>query len=100
MVMFAALGDADNAFMLARTLYQRQDSKPTSNGTSSHFLTATDRMRRDPRFMPLASQAGLVEYWTTTGKWPDFCAQPGLPYDCRAAARALTQPAALARPSR
>jgi TolB-like protein len=92
MQMFAALGDVDSAFMLARTLFPRQDSKLPSNSTLPLFLMTTDSMRRDPRFMPLAAQAGLVNYWETTGKWPDFCAQPGVPYDCRAAAKALTTP--------
>jgi len=90
MQMFAALGDVDSAFMLARTLYPRQDSRLPSAPTAQLFLTATESMRRDPRFMPLAAQVGLVDYWVTTGKWPDFCAQPGLPYDCRATAMALT----------
>jgi TolB-like protein len=83
MVMFAALGDVDNAFMLARTLFPRQDTKLPSSPTSALFLTATDSMRRDPRFMALALQAGLVDYWVKTGKWPDFCADPDLPYDCK-----------------
>jgi hypothetical protein len=42
-------------------------------------------MRRDPRFMPFAATLGLVAYWRATGKWPDFCSEPGLPYDCRKA---------------
>jgi hypothetical protein len=50
-------------------------------------------MRRDPRFMPLAAKVGLVANWENTGKWPDFCDEPGLPYDCRAAAKALASPA-------
>ena len=44
--------------------------------------------RRDARFMPLAERLGLVDYWIATDKWPDFCSEPDLPYDCRAAARA------------
>jgi DNA-binding winged helix-turn-helix (wHTH) protein/TolB-like protein len=90
MRMFAKLGDVDSAFALARTLYVPQGSSRARGNTLLLFQRVTDGMRRDPRFMPLAAQAGLVDYWTTTGKWPDFCSQPGLPYDCRAAARALT----------
>ena len=88
--MFAGLGDVDSAFMLARTLFARQDSRPTSNATTPLFLHVTGGMRRDPRFMPLAAKAGLVEYWTATGKWPDFCAEPGLSYDCLAAAKVFS----------
>ena len=47
------------------------------------FGPATAALRRDLRFMPLAAKLGLVGYWRASGKWPDFCAEPGLPYDCR-----------------
>jgi hypothetical protein len=43
-------------------------------------------MRRDPRFMPLAARFGLPQYWLASGEWPDFCSEPGLPYDCKAEA--------------
>jgi TolB-like protein len=92
MQMFAKLGDVDTAYTLAKTLYTPQDSQPTRASTAPLFQSVTDSMRRDRRFMPLAVQAGLVSYWATTGKWPDFCAQAGLPYDCHAAAKGLTRP--------
>ena len=41
-------------------------------------------LRRDPRFMVIARRYGLVDYWTATGRWPDFCFEPDLPYDCKA----------------
>jgi hypothetical protein len=42
--------------------------------------------------MKLAARAGLVDYWKTSGHWPDFCSMPDLPYDCRKeAARLATQ---------
>lgn len=28
-----------------------------------------------------------LDYWMATGRWPDFCADPNLPYDCREAAQ-------------
>jgi len=43
-------------------------------------------MRRDPRFMALANKFGLPQYWRATGKWPDFCAEPQLSYNCQAEA--------------
>jgi hypothetical protein len=46
--------------------------------------------RADPRFMPLAAQYGLVDYWTRSGHWPDFCTERDRPYDCAAVARELT----------
>ena len=54
------------------------------------FYPTTAAMRRDPRFMPLAAKLGLTAYWRATGKWPDFCAEPGLPYDCRKEADRLS----------
>jgi hypothetical protein len=41
--------------------------------------------------MALAARIGLVDYWSATGKWPDFCAAPDRPYDCKAVARALAK---------
>lgn len=42
----------------------------------------------DPRFMSFAQRFGLTDYWVTSNHWPDFCADPALPYDCRKVARA------------
>ena len=53
------------------------------------FRPEADGMRRDPRFMPLAEKLGVVDFWRSSGKWPDFCEAPDLPYDCRAAAASL-----------
>jgi hypothetical protein len=33
--------------------------------------------------MQLAARLRLVDYWRTSGHWPDFCSEPELPYDCR-----------------
>ncbi|HEX8842246.1 MAG TPA: TIR domain-containing protein [Sphingomicrobium sp.] len=38
---------------------------------------------RDPRSMAGAAHVGLLHYWKATGKWPDFCFDPTLPYDCK-----------------
>jgi hypothetical protein len=40
-------------------------------------------VRADPRFMRFTTRQGLAAIWKATGHWPDFCAEPGLPYDCR-----------------
>jgi hypothetical protein len=37
--------------------------------------------------MPLMRRAGLVDYWLETDRWPEFCDDPALPYDCREEAR-------------
>ncbi|MEO7601690.1 MAG: hypothetical protein ABIS39_00280 [Sphingomicrobium sp.] len=53
------------------------------------FRPALKKFRADPRFMNLAAEIGLVDYWQESGKWPDFCREPGLPYDCKAEAAKL-----------
>jgi DNA-binding winged helix-turn-helix (wHTH) protein len=54
------------------------------------FARQTAPMRRDRRFMDLAGKLGLAGYWRTSGRWPEFCAEPGLPYDCKAEAERVT----------
>jgi len=78
----AALGFVDDAFALA------EQYTPYAGGGERAFLFfgLTAPMRQHPRFMQLAARIGLVEYWRTSGHWPDFCTEPGLPYDCRAEA--------------
>jgi tetratricopeptide (TPR) repeat protein len=46
--------------------------------------------RRDPRFMRVAQRVGLLDYWEKSGKWPDFCEEPDMPYDCKKEAAKLT----------
>jgi DNA-binding winged helix-turn-helix (wHTH) protein/TolB-like protein len=88
MTMLAGLGDVDGAFAAS-------DRYATAFHTYDPiyppylFLPQTAAMRLDPRFMKLAARLGLVDYWRTTGNWPDFCAEPGLPYNCKAEAARL-----------
>ena len=58
---------------------------PEAAGFNSEgwFRSATSGMRRDPRFMQAMARTGLAQYWRRSGKWPDFCSSPGLPYNCR-----------------
>jgi tetratricopeptide (TPR) repeat protein len=89
-------GDVDAGFALAEEYFGGVQSSgfgraPISGGHRSFlFLRPGAAMRRDVRFMALADRLGLVDYWTQTERWPDFCAEPDLPYDCRAEAARLT----------
>jgi tetratricopeptide (TPR) repeat protein len=76
--MLGLLGDRDAAFTQAQA-YLKHDSF-----TDSSFLFWPDlaEWRRDPRFLQLVTQVGLVDYWRNSGKWPDFCTDPALPYRC------------------
>lgn len=53
------------------------------------FRPHFDEIRRDVRFMRVARRLGLIAYWQKSGKWPDFCFEPGLPYDCKKEAAKL-----------
>ena len=39
--------------------------------------------------MGVAQRLGLVDYWQRSGRWPDICREPKLPYDCKAVAEKL-----------
>jgi tetratricopeptide (TPR) repeat protein len=50
------------------------------------FRPALRGLRQDPRFMTVAKRIGLLDYWRSSGHWPDFCSDPQLPYDCKSEA--------------
>jgi TolB-like protein/DNA-binding winged helix-turn-helix (wHTH) protein/Tfp pilus assembly protein PilF len=54
---------------------------------SNLFRPAFARLRADPRVMQLFDAGTQLDYWMATGRWPDFCADPGLPYECDEAAQ-------------
>jgi tetratricopeptide (TPR) repeat protein len=58
-------------------------------GTDIYFRPTLKKFREDPRFMLLARRLGLLDYWRTSGHWPDFCFDTDLPYDCKAEAARL-----------
>lgn len=53
------------------------------------FRPAFRNFHHDPRMMRVAARLGLLQYWQASGKWPDFCFEPDLPYDCRKEAAAI-----------
>ena len=79
---FSEFGHADEAFdWVAQT--------PTDALAADAYLffrPGYAPMRNQPRFIALARRIGLVDYWRSGGKWPDFCNDPELPYDCKAEA--------------
>ncbi len=50
------------------------------------FRPGLANLRRDPRFRALAERIGLLDFWRKSGRWPDFCNDTSLPYDCRTGA--------------
>ena len=63
-------------------------------GNEFLFMSFNRTIRADPRFMHLAARKGLVDYWLDTDKWPDFCKDEKLSYDCKEAALAARANAA------
>jgi tetratricopeptide (TPR) repeat protein len=74
-------------------LYQFLDQWPIDKDldgiTYLLFRPWMANVRRDPRFMRLAKRVGLLDYWEESGAWPDFCAEPDMPYDCKKEAAKL-----------
>jgi tetratricopeptide (TPR) repeat protein len=61
--------------------YKRPDA--IGYNSETFFRPALREIWRDPRSIAAAAHVGLLSYWAKSGKWPDFCADPTLPYDCR-----------------
>jgi tetratricopeptide (TPR) repeat protein len=60
-------------------------TRPDAVGYNSEvfFRPPMREVWRDPRSMAAAAHVGLLQYWVKSGKWPDFCFDPTLPYDCK-----------------
>jgi tetratricopeptide (TPR) repeat protein len=50
----------------------------------AYFRPELRDFRKQPRFLRVMKRAGLLDYWRTSGKWPDFCFDADMPYDCKA----------------
>lgn len=55
----------------------------TGDNAEVLFRPALRGVRRDLRFMQVATRLGLTAFWQQSGKWPDFCSDGDQPYDCR-----------------
>ena len=98
MLELARLGQLDGAFAIAARIFpprlgrtpEEEDRIWLDNPSvySVVYLTAPAAapLRRDPRFLTLASQVGLLDYWRS-GRLPDFCGQPREPVCARIGAR-------------
>ena len=65
------------------------DTDVPVNTTWTLFRPSFGTLHLDPRFMAVAKRMGVLDYWKQTGKWPDFCGRPDLPYDCQKEAARL-----------
>jgi DNA-binding winged helix-turn-helix (wHTH) protein/tetratricopeptide (TPR) repeat protein len=53
------------------------------------FWPDAAELRRDPRFFAKMAEVGLLDKWRARGRWPDFCSDSRLAYDCRRESRRL-----------
>jgi len=84
---YSRMGDMAKAL----TWLDRAPARDTAGQWSVLYWPSVAPLRRDPRFFAKMAQIGLVDYWRRTNRWPDFCREPGLRYDCRSeAARLVT----------
>jgi tetratricopeptide (TPR) repeat protein len=58
-------------------------------GVEVMFRPALIDFWNDPRSLQFAKRVGLLQFWRSSGKWPDFCNQSDLPYDCKEEAAKL-----------
>lgn len=49
-------------------------------------MTKREGKRTRQRF---AAKFGLADYWLEADKWPDFCREKDLPFDCKKKALAV-----------
>ncbi len=87
-----ALGDTDGALEVVQSNVaraQRNDHFFVDPGWDALFPTNLAALRSDPRVPALFAKWRLFDYWRTTNHWPDFCFEPGLPFDCRVEAQKL-----------
>ena len=78
-----AAGEFHREEQLYRLLLNWRDSRTLRGLGEVLFRPTLAAFRRDPRFMTVINRAGLVDYWRSSGKWPDFCFEPDFPYDCK-----------------
>jgi adenylate cyclase len=82
-LLLGAAGFEDPVFDLVRNRLNVDDLFIRS----ALFRPAFAGLRADPRVMQWFDAGTQLDYWMATGRWPDFCADPGLPYECRQAAQ-------------
>ena len=84
--LLAQFGREDEAYQLIMG-WKRPDQAGAMSGML--FRPALRKFRSHPRFIRVAAHLGLLANWQNSGKWPDFCFESDLGYDCQAEAAKL-----------
>jgi hypothetical protein len=85
--VLATFGREDELF---QTLTQLPPQSVDEFTLQSLFRPVLKRFRGNPRFLRVAKRFGLLEYWQSSGHWPDFCLEADLGYDCKTEAAKLS----------
>ena len=85
----AAFGRSDEAIQVLLGYHFGANS---GDGAEMLFRPHMRDVRRDRRFMRIAQEFGVTDYWLKSGILPDFCYDPGLPYECKAELAKLQKP--------
>jgi Tfp pilus assembly protein PilF len=72
-VPLAAIGRSDAAIDMGMT---------EAVDVGLFFFPGAESALRHPRFPEVARYHGLWAYWKATGRWPDICRDPTLPWQC------------------
>lgn len=86
-----ALGQFDAIDEAYRMLGQPGAMGQLQRATGILFRPHLRDLRFDKRFPALSARLGLLHYWQSADTWPDFCADPRLPYNCKVEARRLIE---------
>lgn len=81
----ARMGDRERAF----EWLDRAQINGSLRPLAPLFWPDAAELRRDPRFFAKMAQVGMVQKWRARGRWPDFCSDRRLAYDCRREVRRL-----------
>ncbi|MGD8929512.1 MAG: winged helix-turn-helix domain-containing protein [Lysobacterales bacterium] len=83
--LLAAAGLQDAALDLVGQRIAAGDSLVRESGIL--LRPAFSAARQNPSILKWLDVTGQLEYWLQTESWPDYCKDPGLPYDCAKAGR-------------
>ncbi len=87
--LIQTLGEFNREEELVQVLMNWQRKEAIPFFADVLFRPPMKELRRDPRFMQIGRTLGLLGYWRASNTWPDFCADPDLPYDCKQEAAKL-----------
>ena len=86
--LHGALGQVEQALEYSRRGIDESETMNHRAGTIHFFYPEMAEMRTTPEFWRQADRVGLVDFWISYGRWPDFCSDRRVLVDCPAMAEA------------